>query len=233
MLIQCTTLARFNADAGDDTLKLHDLFIDPTSWRLTHLTLDTGGWFDSDISLVAASLIDGIDREERRVRLSLSKADLDAAPRLHDVSPSITSMPPLIVGPFGGTFSPLMATAALAAQDEGQDARPAVLGDSQAMRDLIQLPVFGSDGELGPLEDLLLDTDTGRASHIVVNTGTILPGPQRVIPVEKVRYIADRKTHFVAELTKDQLEHAPQVEDLDQIDTTWLTTARTYFGLPL
>lgn len=95
---------------------------------------------------------------------------------------------------------------------EQVEARPAP-DDALALHsaaDLVGFPIHASDGDIGQVEDLVVDETTWTITGIVVDTRKWLPGRKVVVPCSAVHGI-DWKEHRVnVNLTRDQLEHAQE-----------------------
>ena len=101
------------------------------------------------------------------------------------------------------------------------------------MSSLIGLPVFGSDGQLARLVDLLIDPDDMRVRHLVIDTGNLLPHRQMVVPAGVIRHFPRHGEHLVTSLTRRQLENSPPLEEVADIDRNWIDKTLAYYGLSL
>jgi uncharacterized protein YrrD len=228
-------LSRYAALVEEERFSIKEVIFAPDGWHLTHLAVDTGGWFKDEVVVVSAETLTAVDHENRTMTLNTTKQAVMDAPRWQDNDAGaslLAAMPPLVVGPFGMTHSPLMLVAALngpGAIPAGQP-QPKHLESMQTWRGL---DVFGPDGKVGTLNDLIVNTDTLQITDMVIDDGGIIAGRQLVVPIGTLRYMAEKHTHVVITLTAEQLAKAPQLEEIDRIERNWRDAFSTYYALPV
>lgn len=237
MLALITDLTKATATVGSKNVSVDDIFFERETGALKYLSLETGGWLDPDVVLISAGLMAGYDADSRAMELRLEEDDLKTARRIDpatDRTGVLTAMPPIVVGPFGGTVSPMMATAAIAESEAAVAAaeRPRVaLPGVERTSEWIGQPVFGSDGELGMLSDLLFDPALSAVTHVVIDDGGLFNGRNIVLPLETVRHRGEKDGHIVTRASHAQCESAPLLQDVAKVDRTWLDSLRHHFGV--
>ena len=197
--------------------RVDDAFFDPEVRRLRYLAVDIGGWFSVDEVIVAADLLVPPAGEGQHWTLRLDEAAIAHAPRWGaEDAPApldLTGWPPIIVGPFGGTYAPILMYEQLVAdrEDAAQTQSAGDSGNSLVWRmdratEWLGLPAFGTDGELGNVEDLLFDDKTLELSWLVLGSGGIFAHRTGAVPVSALRRMAREGTHLVFDLTKAEAE---------------------------
>ena len=112
MIHSLTELMQDRLHVADRKVRVDDVFLDPKARRLRYLAVDIGGWFAVDEVIVSADLLVPPAEGREHWSLRLDEAALTSAPRwgtegLGD-PPDLTAWPPIIVGPFGGTYAPML-----------------------------------------------------------------------------------------------------------------------------
>lgn len=218
-MTRMTDLLRRKAESDGQTFTITEIFFHEATGRLRYAALGIGGWMTREEVLVR---IDRFDRPERGSGVwpvTFSAEAIENAPTWHgDASgPPIhlENWPPVVVGPFGGTTSPLMIWAELAETEHEEhphgppgDARVAKL--ERATRRL-GAEVFGSDGLIGTLGDLLVDPETLEITHFVVRTGAQV----RAVPYANLRHLAHTGTHAVLNLGWAAFQKMPEPDAAD------------------
>ena len=162
----------------------HDVteaWIDPVGGRLRYVGLDVGGWLSHRTSLLSTGLLTW----DEGWRADATRAEIEAAEIGHHEGFDLGDLPPLITGPFGNTFSPLLIAAGLrAGAEDAAPPHPPAEEDGAALdpedrtrslerwRALRGTPVFARDGEIGPLIDLIYDDRVWDPAAIVVTAVT-------------------------------------------------------------
>ncbi len=189
------TLLDLKACTEDDRFPVRALFHRAGTRELAYVAIDVGGWLDRREVLVEIERFGRPDDGEWPV--ALGRTDLEDAPVLEDGdSGTIDALPPLVVGPFGYTFSPLMMAASVEATaapepsgDPETEGRPPEtrahgrLAGIERSTDWLGRAAFGPEGELGPVEDVVVEDG--------VLTAVILADETR-IPLDRLRRLADQ-----------------------------------------
>lgn len=184
MQTRLTTLLGLSALSGDDRFPIRTLFHRKESRELRYAAVDIGGWFDRREVLVELDRFGPPDEDAWPV--SLGREELEEAPALGaDSAGWGEALPPLVVGPFGYTFSPLMMAAGMEASAERQvgtagempgdalDRSGGHLHDMERSTNWIGRDAFGPEGYLGRVADMVV---TDRAlTAAVLEDGTELP----------------------------------------------------------
>jgi len=239
-------LLKYTIKADDMSADAEDIFIDARDLKLRHVVVDIGAWFQNRTAVVSAARFKAPDTDSRDWPADLTKAEAESAPGLDAMRddgddgatlPFYPAWPPVIVGVAGETISPLLMQAQVAdhLKDEPDEPETRLADQSQlkSVSSLIGLPVFGSDGQLARLVDLLIDPDDMRVRHLVIDTGNLLPHRQMVVPAGVIRHFPRHGEHLVTSLTRRQLENSPPLEEVADIDRNWIDKTLAYYGLSL
>lgn len=227
-------LLKSKAHALDASFPISNAFISLDERQLKYLALDTGTWFTSDIALISARLMSEFSPADTTVKLDTTEEGIKSAPIWQEGSTSfVDSMPPILIGPFGSTISPMMI-AAIAEESETpqQSAQPLIKG-LHSFTSFVGMDVFGTDGDLGKVTDILFEDAGLRLTHLVIENATEAVGDERIIPLEKLRYMADQDTHLVLDLTTDAVANAPRLNRADTLERDRLNALQQYYGLPM
>ncbi len=189
------TLLDLDARAGEDRFPVRELFHRAGTRELAYVAVDVGGWLDRREVLV------GVDRfgppDDADWPVSMNREELEDAPVLEsDEGGSLDLLPPLIVGPLGYTFSPLMMAAGMNVSagrrlpdEPGGDGAPLVtrahdrLSGVERSGDWIGREAFGPGGALGPIGDVAVED--GILTAAILEDGTRLS-------FDRLRRLADQ-----------------------------------------
>ena len=238
MLHKVTSLRGQRIDTGGETHEVTEIWFDDESWRLRYLGVDVGGWFSSRTAIVEAGRL---RHEGGAWHLDLTKDELEAAPTSEERDGGhvfdIASLPPVLTGPFGNTVSPMLIHAGLLAEAEDEmpprDPNADRPLESPVQRDLRRLEpfgewlgaaVFGPDGEIGPLSDLLFEPSAQAISALVAMTSD---GP-RAIPLGQMRRRAASGGHIVVVPDMARVGASPEIPASP--DPDWHAGLRSHYA---
>lgn len=94
--------------------------------------------------------------------------------------------------------------------------------------------INGAGEELGKLEEIMIDLDSGRVAYLVLSFGGFLGIGDKLfaIPWEAIRVDTERKA-LILNVQRETLEHAPGFDKHnwpDNADRTWLAKVYDYYG---
>lgn len=85
-------------------------------------------------------------------------------------------------------------------------------GRIQSSQEVIGYHIHAVDGEIGHLEDFLIDKPLKVINYLLVDTQNWLPGKKVVIPVNHVHNIQWDKSIIQLEITREQVKNAPEYD---------------------
>lgn len=93
----------------------------------------------------------------------------------------------------------------------------------------------GGGQDLGKIEDLMINTDTGDVEYAVLSFGGFLGIGDKLfaVPIEAMQVDTEKK-RFVLNESKERLENAPGFDKDNwphHADTKWQHTVRSYYNL--
>lgn len=230
-----TDMLRYNATAKNVRFPLKEIFFDARQGVLRFVALDVGGWFDDLEVVVSTRLMGDPDESNHEWPVEISPEAIMAAPEWSD--PKIlrhtdkVTMPQILVGRLGGGFAGLTDLERHEVHDD-----PDALGNLKVdgfarLSNWMGLPVFGQDGEVGTLIDILFDPKSGSLSHLVIDTGGAISARQMVVPYDRLLQLAKDDSHVVTNVTEKLLSEAPPLENFDMLNRAWLDKLRAYYQL--
>ena len=172
-------LLDLQARADGASFSVTELFHRSGTYRLSYAALDAGGWINRHEVLVSLDRFESPRQEEWPV--TMDRESVEQAPRWEHAPSEASALPPIVVGPFGSTFSPLLLDAQLREMAEGAEAPTRVPGDDKGrIREMDRASLwlgreaFGPDGRLGTIKDIRVSDDL-TMFEAILDDGTELP----------------------------------------------------------
>jgi hypothetical protein len=251
MLRSCNRILGYAIHASDgDIGSLHDLYFDDQSTAIRYLVVDTGNWLPGRRVLLAPAAIGGVDAEREEIITGLTRQQVEDSPgtdadqpvsRQHEMAlhthygwDPYWTMPPLT-----GTLAPYWG-AAIRPAPSGSEQR---LAEEMAARERDQADphlhsasevqgyyVAATDGEIGHVEDLLIDDRDWNVNLIGIDTRNWLPGRKVVISPGWLRGIDWPNRQIEVDLSRDQIRESPEY-DPHAVDQRYLEPLRAHYGM--
>jgi hypothetical protein len=216
LLHSLNDLMQSRLHVADRRVTADEVFFGPDDRKIRYLAVDIGGWFQVREVIVAAELLDAPGVMGGGWSLRLDEAALDTAPRWHagmsEETADLTGWPPIIVGPFGGTYAPMLLYEQMVDQSRRGAGTPPEPGSGEEIvfrleraSEWLGLLAFGRDGELGRIEDMLFDDTTLRIERLVLGSGGLLSHRVAEVPLSALRHMANQRTHVVLDLSAEDV----------------------------
>jgi hypothetical protein len=205
MLRTCKELLGYTIHA--DIGKVHDFFFDDESWTSRYVVVDTGTWLPGRLVLISPIALKQPDWKAKAFPVKLTKKQVESSPGIDSDKPVSRQKGVELHKHFGwpyywgGVFlAGGMSTMAEAGelQPESPGASGAVATEEEptgdphlrAMREVKDYHIQATDGEVGHLEDFIVDDQNWVIRYMVVDTRNWWPGkkvlvsPQWIDPEE-------------------------------------------------
>jgi sporulation protein YlmC with PRC-barrel domain len=247
MLYNIRDIQGFTIRATDGDLgSVRTFYFDDASWVVRYLVVDTGYWLPGRRVLIAPECIGAADPSQEVLSVNLTQEEVKHSPdidtdkpvskqqemrlRQHYNWPSYWTMrDPLVAQSL--TAYPGGAAAIPPAAIEMVDVEP---GDPylRSMREVIGYHIQASDGQIGHVEDFIIDTDTWNVRYMVVDTRNWLPGKNVLVALDWIREVnwTDSQVHI--ELPRDHIKDSPEFDASEPVNRDYELKLYDYYGRP-
>jgi hypothetical protein len=235
MLRRFTDICGYTIGATDgDVGSVEDLYFDDLSWTVRYLVVDTGTWLSGRKVLVSPASLRGFDHVGKRVMTTLTRRQVEASPSIDTAKPvsrqhetalqSHYGYEPYWAGPYRwGPYAypyPLPETGLLppitAAPQESQVAEDLAVrereGQDPHLRSARAVRGYGlraTDGELGHVEDFLVDEHDWAIRYLIVDPRNWWPGPHVLVATDWIRGVSWDDSAVDVDVSRDAVRNAP------------------------
>jgi hypothetical protein len=216
------------AAADGDIGSVADLYFDDLSWTVRYLVVDTGAWLPGRRVLISPLSVQG--PADDKITVDLTQAQVRNSPPVEADKPvdrqqeealaryynhryywdgpyrwgllAYPGMPPVPI-PAGGPADAEAEAAARAREGEGGD--PTL----RSARDVTGYYIGALDGDLGHVEDFLVDDQAWAIRYLVVDTRNWWPGQKVVLSPEWIKSVSWAESTVHVDLRRDEIKAAP------------------------
>jgi hypothetical protein len=219
--LQGYTIRAIDGDMG----KAHEFYFDDQSWLVRYLVIDTGNWLLGRRVLISPHALGQPDWGAQVFPVELSKEQVENSPHAGTDKPVSRQMEEELHAYYGwirywrartAPMSGFLATATLpAAKEWAEQASSRRQQDDphlRSTREVIGYQIQANDGEIGHVDDLIVDDEHWTLHYMVVDTQNWLPGRKVLVApawVEKMNWI-EKRVCRVGQTLKDQRDLAGQ-----------------------
>jgi hypothetical protein len=244
MLRQMEALKSYEIVGSDGELgKLDDFFFDDVEWTVRELLMHTGNWYEGMSVLILPHSVTSIDDRERKIRVSLSRQQIEDAPVAPLDADGLLSrhyeamiydfylMPYYWLGPYvwGPATLPTVTPNAEMTRGAEELARLRESQQSHLRRFNIVngFSIRCVDGAMGDVEDMIFDASSWTIQYLVVDTRKYLLGKNVLVPPSAIKELNWFEATIYLDMTKADLEALPNfksINDLPQGDKVDVVT---------
>jgi hypothetical protein len=207
-----------------------DILFEDDNWRLRWFVINTGAWLAGRKILIHPSSLQQADIRQRAFPVTLTMTQVEAGPDIRSDEPISRQMdhalndyygyePAWGGGLYGGAGYGLSSGSL--AQANGWRNRDAALTGDQHLRSLDEVTgyhIHALDGDIGHLEDFLIDDESWKIDYAVVNTKNWGFGKHVLVAPAEVKEIDWAGRYMRLELTRYNIKCSPSWKEPDWSD---------------
>jgi uncharacterized protein YrrD len=231
MLINAHNLKGAAIIARDGAIgEIDDFYFDDERWTVRYLVVNTGAWLFRREVLLSPISIEKVDDTNNQVLVNLTRDQVKDSPdidtqkpvsRQHETAfmdyygypyywggpylwgdaafPATLTMPPAVESQ--------MAAAATARMRESEESYDEHL---RSVNEVRGYHIVAADGEIGHVDDFIIDDRDWAIRSIIIKTGGWLSGRKTLIPPQSIERISWTESKISVSLTRDQIADGPE-----------------------
>lgn len=233
MLRNADDILGLGIQTTDETLgKIKDIHFDDAHWTVRYFVADTHRWLLGRKVLLSPESANQPDWDEQLLPVKLTRRQVENSPTLGADEPVSRQHEIDLASYYGwGTYwapvgmpakgmTPIQMHHYERVQDEDPgaqhpDSRYVSENRRPRLRSLNEVTGYhigASDGDVGHVEDAILDTDDWSIRYLVVDTRNWLPGRKVLIAPDWIRSISWDQRSVNVDLTRDLIREAPEYD---------------------
>jgi uncharacterized protein YrrD len=260
MLLKASSLNGLTLAARDGEIgSVSDLLFEDDTWRVRWLVVETGHWLSRHSVLLPASHVGTLSSGASAVPVDVSMSQVENSPGAGTDLPvsrqlesemynhfgwppywtgaSASYLPPMgaagVAYPFAGALPGTADPASTpAAQTEGASSRS---GDPhlRSASEVTGYYVYATDGDLGHVDDLLIDGQDWVLRYLIVDTGRWWPGRKVLVARDWISGIVWTDEAVRVARTREQIRNAPEYDPDRPVDSAYEAELHSYHGTPM
>lgn len=255
MLRNAKTLERHELLARDGAIgHVKDLYFDDQQWNVRYFVVDAGSWLLSRKVLISPLAVDVPDWDRKVLPVALTKDQVKNSPgidterpvsRQHETSlsdyygwPYYWSDPVFTALAFAGPMGAMPSAGAIKADAEramALDADAAAVLEEhdphlRSVNAVIGDPIEARDGEIGHVEDFLIEDRTWEIRYLVVNTGNWLAGKKVVIAPLWITGYGRKDSKVQIDLSREAIQGSPAYDPDHPVGADYAGRLHDHYG---
>lgn len=224
MLSKAKSLTGYKLDGLDGEIgKVKEFYFDDRHWTIRYLVAETGTWLTSRQVLISPHALVIVNNEEKNIVIDLTKKQIEDSPSLDSDKPvsrqfeesfyEYYGWPTYWDGPYSwGAYSNIA---------RNRDQRKAVVNANKAwdahlrsMQEVAGYHIQADDGELGHVEDFIIDDQTWAIRYLIINTGNWWSGKKVLVSPLWIGRVSWNESKVFINLTREAIKQSPEYTEL-------------------
>jgi sporulation protein YlmC with PRC-barrel domain len=203
---------------------VRDLLFDDRTWDVRHLVVHTGNWLTGKSELLSPEVIESTQWMGRRLSVRLTRQEVEESPGTDSHLPA-SHMRDVVQGR-------MIAWDAYWASEldiDEIDADPHL----DSAKEVTGYHLQASDGEIGHVEDFIVDDESWKIRYLIVDTRNWMPGKHVLMLPESVSLISWNSRKIETELERAKIHDSPAYDRNIALDRRFEESLYDHYGLPV
>ncbi len=220
MLHKIKTLKGYKLDSLDGEIgKVKEFYFDDTYWTIRYLVADSGNWLSDRQVLISPHALLAVNKEEQNIIINLTKKQIDDSPPLESDKPvsrqyekayhMYYGWPMYWVGPNMWGRYPYIERD----REKWIESTPAEEKWDPHLRSSNAVSgyhVQACDGEIGNVEDFIVDDEAWAIRYLIINTRNWWPGKEVLVSPKLIERVSWSELKVFVNLTREAIRQSPE-----------------------
>jgi len=208
-----------------------DLLFDGDDWKVRYLDVDTGKWLPGRRVILSPNVVHSVDYANHRLAVPLTRQQVADSPPLEAEMPVSRQKEMELARYYAwGAYWANLEAARGEAESQGTS-------NLRSTRSVSGYPIRSMDGEIGHLDDFIMDDEAWENGpweirYLVIDTGRWLPGRHVLIPPLWAESIDWETRRVDVGLTRDLIEKSPEYNPEEPVNRRYEEVLYDYYGRP-
>jgi hypothetical protein len=220
MLNKAKTLKGYKLDSLDGEIgKVKEFYFDDRHWTIRYLVADTGNWLTGRQVLISPYALGAVVREEQHITIDLTKKQIEDSPSLNSDKPVSRQFEEAYYGYYGLPVywgGPYMWGAYPYVVRDREKWKEFTQGEKawdphlRSTYDVSGHHIQALDGELGHVQDFIIDDETWAIRYLIVDTHNWWPGKKVLVSPQWIERVSWGESKVFVNLSREIIKQSPE-----------------------
>lgn len=241
------SLIGFTMGATDGEIgKVKEFYFDDETWTIRYLIVETGSWLFGRKVLISPIALLTPDWENEIFPINLTKEQIKNSPDIDTEKPVSRQQEIEMYAhyPWGsywgngfgaGTIPPPVSMYDVVLGGNENNINKKEQGDPhlRSTEKVTGYKINADYGEIGNVEDFLIDDSSWKIDFIVVDTGNLLPGKKVLISPSWIKDINWDNSEVTINATVDSIKNSPEYDPSQSLTDEYAASLQKYYGISI
>jgi hypothetical protein len=220
MLNKAKTLKGYRLHSLDGEIgKVKEFYFDDQHWTIRYLVADTGDWLTGRQVLISPYALVSVNKEEQYIAIDLTKKQIEDSPSLDSDKPVSRQFEEAYYGYYGwpmywgGPYMWGYYPKIVRGIEKGRAVNPAGKAWDPHLRSTHAVSghhVQASDGEIGHIEDFIIEDETWAIRYLIIGTQNWWPGKKVLVSPHWIERISWSELKVFVNLSREAIKRSPE-----------------------
>ena len=241
MLNTAKTLRGYKIASRDGEIgTVKEFYFDDQHWTIRYLVADTGNWLTGRVVLISPHALVGVKKAEQHVVVDLTKKQIEESPSLESDKPVSRQFEEAYLGYYG--YSPYWVTPYMwgpslyMSSDYGKWVKSTNNGEKswdphlRSTQDVRGHRIQATDGEIGHVEDFIIDDETWEILYLIVDTRHWWSGKKVLISTQWIERVSWDDANVFINLTIGSIKQSPEYTEESMLTRDYETKLHRHYN---
>ena len=207
---------------------IDNFYFDDERWVVRYLVINTGRWLSGTRVPISPILIEHGDWDQKEFYLYVNGEVVQKSPDVDTAAPISRKIEANLsehygypiywggIGIWGGVMTPKALARKMTPEEEREllDEKESDRTHLRSTDEVTGYYLQAKDGEIGHLEDFVVDDASWEISHVIVDTKNWLPGRKVLVEPHTISGISWSNSKVYVDLDRDTIQKSPEVHEV-------------------
>lgn len=232
MLSKAKTLKGYKLESLDGEIgKVKEFYFDDQHWAIRYLVADTGTWLTERQVLISPYALLGVNKEEQHISIDLTKKQIEDSPSLNTDKPVSRQFEEAYYGYYGWP----MYWEGPYVRDREKWTKSTHAGKAwdphlRSTRDVSGHHIQAADGEIGHVEDFIIDDGTWAIRYLIIDTRNWWPGKKILVSPQWIERVSWDELKVFVNLTRETIKKSPEYTEESLLTRDYETALHRHYN---
>jgi uncharacterized protein YrrD len=240
MLNNAKTLNGYKLNALDGELgKVKEFYFDDKYWTIRYLVADTGGWLTGRQVLISPYELVAVNKEAEYIAIDLTKKQIEDSPLLESDKPVSQQFEESYYGYYGSPIywagSGMWGFYPNIVRDREKWRKPS--SDEKAWnphlrstKNVSGYNIQANDGEIGHIEDFIIDDETWAIRYLIIDTKNWWPGKKVLVSPLWIEEVSWDESKVFVNLSREAIKQSPEYNEESLLTREYETELHRHYN---
>jgi uncharacterized protein YrrD len=220
MLSKAKTLKGYKMQSLDGEIgKVKEFYFDDRHWTIRYLVAETGNWLVDRQVLISPYALVAVNQEDQNIAIDLTKKQIENSPSLDSDKPVSRQFEQAYFGYYGlpmywgGPYSWGAYPYVVRDREKWRGPTPGGKAWDHHLRStqaVTGYDIEALDGEIGHVEDFIIDDETWAIRYLIVDTHNWWPGKKVLVSPQWIERVSWGERKVFVNLSREIIKQSPE-----------------------